>query len=194
MKTKIIFCLFCICILLVPACLAVEISKETLKTDLKKPIAASVEKITTKGLPDLIVESAEVTGAPIVITGAKSVLIPLKITVKNTGTGDASDFNVGGDAKAIDGNAYGFWYVVSGQEEMEGRGGALVSSLSAGNSKTFEGFMILIAQPITAALDPGTTYEIDAMVDYNLDPDSGMYDWGVKENSETNNNKVIYYP
>jgi len=77
---------------------------------------------------------------------------------------------------------------------MKDRLGVLVPSLPAGSSKTMSGFLILVANPVTADLEPGSTYKITAMVDYNLDPDSGMYEWGVTETDETNNSKEITYP
>jgi len=32
------------------------------------------------------------------------------------------------------------------------------------------------------------------MVDYNLDPDAGYYEWGVRESDDSNNELEITYP
>ncbi|MEA2045497.1 MAG: hypothetical protein U9N48_03065 [Euryarchaeota archaeon] len=144
--------------------------------------------------PDLTVTSAKVLSDPIVLIGPKLVFVPLEITVKNAGTAAVTkDFNVGAEGKATDGNVYGFDYLAPGEDEME-RGGVLCTGLAAGAEKTYCGFLILYPQPITATMQPGSNYEIKAMVDYNLDPDAGHYDWGVSETDETNNELTIYYP
>ena len=43
-------------------------------------------------------------------------------------------------------------------------------------------------------MNAGSKYKITAMVDYNLDPDSGYYMWGINETNEVNNKLVINYP
>jgi len=147
--------------------------------------------------PDLTVTSAKVLGDPIVLVGPKLVVVPLEITVKNAGTADVTeDFNVGAEGWATDGNVFGFHYLAPGEDEMErgGGGGVLCTGLAAGAEKTYRGFLILYSQPITATMQPGSNYEIKAMVDYNLDPDACYYDWGVSETDETNNELTIYYP
>ncbi|MHC1631205.1 MAG: hypothetical protein ACXQT4_02765 [Methanotrichaceae archaeon] len=66
--------------------------------------------------------------------------------------------------------------------------------MPAGAQKTYQGFLILGPNPITETMQPGTKYEIHAMVDFNLDPDAGYYKWGISETNEDNNELVIYYP
>jgi hypothetical protein len=143
--------------------------------------------------PDLIVQSASVTGVP--TASGDVVLMPLQITVKNQGGRTSEDFNVGAQGHAVDGNAYGFTYVVIGENHMpDPRYGVLVSGLDAGASKTFNGFLVMRSQPTDQPLNPGTSYEITAMVDYNLDPDSFGYAWGVAESNENNNQLTVNYP
>jgi hypothetical protein len=142
---------------------------------------------------DLTVTSAKVLADPIVLAGLKLVLVPLEITVENEGTVDVTeDFNVGAEGRATDGNVYGFEFVALGEDRL--RGGVLCTGLAAGASKTYQGFLVLVPQPITAAMQAGSTYEITAMVDYNLDPDAPYYAWGVGETDETNNELTINYP
>jgi len=163
------------------------------------PDTTKITRVDTVALakiigPDLTVTSAKVLGDPIVLVGLKLVFVPLEITVKNAGTADVTeDFNVGADGRATDGNVYGFNYLAPGEDEME-RGGVLCTGLAAGAEKTYRGFLMLYPQPITATMQPGSNYEIKAMVDYNLDPDACYYDWGVSETDETNNELTIYYP
>jgi hypothetical protein len=123
------------------------------------------------------------------------LFIPLQITVKNLGGSTSEEFNVGAQGRAIDGNAYGYLYFVAGQAQMpDPRNGVSVMGLGAGASRTFNGYLILRAQPTNQALNIGTRYQITAMVDYNLDPDSFGYAWGVKESNENNNQLIISYP
>ena len=192
MKIKLLLYLIIIIALVVPSGLAAEATvKNISKVGVTAPVTSTITKIA---LPDLVVNSATVMGPPVVISTAKTVLIPMEITVKNIGTKAAGEFNVGGEARATDGNAYGYWFIVPGKAEMEGRAGVLVPNLNAGGTATFKGFMVLVANPVTATLEPGTRYAITAMVDYNLDPDSSSYEWGVKELKEDNNSKAITYP
>lgn len=192
MRTITVIAIFCVLFLvLATPGLAVETTKVT-TAQIKDPkLTASAVKAV---LPDLVVESARVTGAPVIIDATKTVLLPLEITVKNTGTAVATNFNVGAQGNAEDGNVYGYWYVVPGEQVMKDREGVVVASLPVGGTKTFNGFLMMTAQPVNEAMNPGTTYEVTAMVDFNLDPDSGTYEWGVKEISDTNNNKIISYP
>ena len=144
-------------------------------------------------LPDFNITSASVTGQPMRVQDL--LFIPLQITVKNLGRSTSQEFNVGAQGRAIDGNAYGFLYFVPGENQMpDPRYGVSVMGLAGGASKTFNGFLILRAQPINQALNIGTRYQITAMVDYNLDPDSFGYAWGVKESNENNNQLIINYP
>jgi hypothetical protein len=147
----------------------------------------------TARMPDLTVTSARVTAAP--WSYGDLLFIPLQITVKNQGASTNQEFNVGGTGIAVDGNAYGFVYIVPGENHMsDPRYGVSVMGLAGGASKTFNGFLILRPQPITQSLNPGTSYEITTEVDYNHDPDEFGYEWGVKESNEENNGLVIYYP
>jgi hypothetical protein len=144
-------------------------------------------------LPDLTVDSAKVLAAPFPYDG--KVLVPLEITISNKGATTDGEFNVGAWGKATDGNAYGFSYFSPGEEVMpDPRGGVLCDGLASGEVKTYQGFLFLGPNPINEPLNPGTKYEIHAMVDYNLDPDASYYEWGVAEKDETNNELVITYP
>ena len=144
-------------------------------------------------LPDLTVDSAKVLAPPFTYDG--KVLVPLEITVSNLGADTDDEFNVGAWGKSTDGNAYGFSYFSPGEETMsDPRGGVLCKGLAAGEVKTYQGFLFLGPNPVDEPLNPGTTYEIHAMVDYNLDPDASYYEWGVAEKNETNNELVITYP
>jgi hypothetical protein len=144
-------------------------------------------------MPDLTVESANVLAAPFTYDG--KVLVPLEITVSNLGADTADEFNVGAWGKATDGNAYGFSYFALGEKVMEDpRGGVLCEGLASGEVKTYQGFLFLGPSPVDEPLEPGTQYEIHAMVDYNLDPDASYYEWGVSEKDEANNELVITYP
>jgi hypothetical protein len=142
--------------------------------------------------PDLTVVSAKVIAAPIV--GSTVVSIPLEITIKNKGTIDVTkDFNVGADGSATDGNVYGYEFFVVGETTHE-RSGVYVSGLAAGAEKTYQGMLIISPQPQGSQMNAGSKYKIRAMVDYNLDPDSGYYEWGVDETNEANNVQEINYP
>lgn len=152
--------------------------------------AMNVNKLT----PDLVVKSAQVTGAPITYGTGNLVIIPLRITIANNGIKFTGDFNVGAVGTATDGNAYGFDYIVSGEATMEGRGGVLCHGLDAGAEKAYQGYLFLGPIREGEAVRPGTRYTIDAMVDYNLDPDSGYYNWGIPEKNENNNKLTINYP
>ena len=145
---------------------------------------------------DLTVTSAKVLSDPIVLTGLQLVLVPLEMTVKNVGTADVTkDFEVGAEGRATDGNVYGFNYLALGEDEIErgGRHSVLCKGLAAGAEKTYCGFLILNPQPITATMQPGSNYEIIAMVDCDLDPDHYRQGF-VSETDETNNELTIYYP
>jgi len=166
------------------------VAQMTAKLDTSKLTVEKAPLLKVAG-PDLTV-SAQVTGAPLV--GTQTVLVPLQITVKNEGTtAVTSDFNVGGWGKATDGNVYGFDYLVSGDTTHE-RAGVYVSGLAAGAELTFQGYLVMIPQPLGTVMSAGTKYEIRAMVDFNLDPDASMYQWGVSEIDESNNEQVINYP
>jgi hypothetical protein len=144
-------------------------------------------------LPDLTVESAKVLAAPFTYDG--KVLVPLEITVTNLGADTAGEFNIGAWGEATDGNAYGFSYFAPNEKVMEDpRGGVLCEGLASGEVKTYQGFLFLGPNPVDEPLEPGTQYEIHALVDYNLDPDASYYEWGVAEKDETNNELVIKYP
>ena len=154
--------------------------------------AGKIPSITRAVGPDLTVISAKVDSAPIV--GTTSVAIPLNITIKNKGTINVTDdFNVGAEGSATDGNVYGFEFIVVGETTHE-RGGVSVSSLAAGAEKTYQGTLTLVPQPLGTEMNAGSKYKITAMVDYNLDPDSGYYMWGINETNEANNQLVINYP
>lgn len=143
-------------------------------------------------LPDLAVKSAQVTGIP--FTYNDIVIIPLSITITNKGaTNPSGDFNVGARGEAIDGNAYGYDFIVPGEAIMEGRGGILCHGFVA-PEKTYQGYLFLKANPISAPFQPGTKYRIHAMVDYNLDPDAGYSTWGIADRDRSNNDLVINYP
>lgn len=142
--------------------------------------------------PDLTVKSARVTGSPVIFRSA--VIVPLEITVANLGSGTSEDFNVGAEGRALDGNAYGFDFSGPGYATMEERGGVLVHGMRLGEERTFSGLLMLGPSPVNAQLQPGTRWEIRAMVDYNLDPDAGYYEWGVQESDDANNALVITYP
>lgn len=147
----------------------------------------------TARMPDLTVTSARVTAAP--WSYGDLLFIPLQITAMNQGAGTNQEFNIGATGRAVDGNAYGFVYIVPGENHMsDPRYGVSVVGLAGGASKTLNGFLILRPQPITQQLNPGTSYEITAEVDYNHDPDEFGYEWGVKESNEENNELVINYP
>ena len=144
-------------------------------------------------LPDLIVTSANVTSAP--WSYGDLMFIPLQISVKNQGGSTTQEFNVGATGRSVDGNAYGFIFIAPGQNHMpDPRYGVSVMGLVASASKTFNGILILRPQPITQTLNAGTRYQITAEVDYNHDPDSSSYSWGVSESNENNNQLVINYP
>lgn len=142
--------------------------------------------------PDLTVVSAKVIAAPIV--GSTIVGIPLEITIKNKGKIDVTkDFNVGAEGSATDGNVYGYEFFVMGETTHE-RSGVYVSGLAAGAEKTYQGMLVISPQPQGSQMNAGSKYKIRAMVDYNLDPDSGYYEWGVGETNEANNELEINYP
>jgi hypothetical protein len=148
---------------------------------------------TAARMPDLTITSARVTAAP--WSYADLLFIPLQITAKNQGASTSQEFNVGATGRAVDGNAYGFIYIVPGENHMpDPRYGVSVMGLAGGASRTFNGILILRPHPITQSLNPGSRYEITAEVDYNHDPDSFGYAWGVKEGNEDNNVLVINYP
>jgi hypothetical protein len=160
--------------------------------DATKIPAGKIPSITRAVGPDLTVVSARVVSAPVV--GTNSVAIPLEITIKNKGTVNVTDdFNVGAEGSATDGNVYGFEFIVVGETTHE-RGGVSVSGLAAGAEKTYQGTLTLSPQPVGARMNAGSKYKITAMVDYNLDPDSGYYVWGINETNEANNKLVINYP
>jgi hypothetical protein len=157
------------------------------------PSAVAGTSGTIARMPDLTITSASVTSAP--IRQGDLLFIPLQITVLNQGGSTTQDFNVGAEGRATDGNAYGFIYIVPGENHMpDPRYGVDVMGLSAGASKTYNGLLVLRSQPINQPLNPGTRYSITAMVDYNKDPDQFGYAWGVKESNENNNQLVINYP
>jgi hypothetical protein len=157
------------------------------------PVSNVVQMDRLNVLPDLVVKSAQVTGAP--FTYRDIVIMPLRITIANNGAGTSRDFNVGAVGTATDGNAYGFDYIVPGEATMEDpRGGILCHGLAAGVEKTYQGYLFMGPIRVGETLRPGTRYTIDAMVDYNLDPDSGYYEWGVSEKNEGNNKLTINYP
>ncbi|MDF0590071.1 hypothetical protein [Candidatus Methanocrinis natronophilus] len=142
--------------------------------------------------PDLTVESAQVMGPP--LKGLGAVLMPLEIKIKNIGTSAVTeDFNVGAEGWATDGNVYGFDFFVTGETTHE-RGGVSVGGLAAGAERTYQGMLLMAPTPLGSEMNSGSRYEIHAMVDYNLDPDAGYYEWGVRETNKTNNALVIYYP
>jgi len=146
--------------------------------------------------PDLTVTSAKVLDDPIVLVGPQLVLVPLEITVKNTGTASVTaNFEVGAEGWATDGNVYGFNYLAPGEDDRErgGRHSVLCSGLAAGAEITYRGFLILNPQPITATMQPGSNYKVIAMVDCDLDPDHYRKGF-VSETDETNNELTIYYP
>lgn len=143
--------------------------------------------------PDLTVISARVMSAPIISYASETVSIPLEITIKNQGDIGVAAFNVGGFGASKDGNVQGFEFIVPG-ETVHDSGGVYVNGLSAGAEKIFRGFLVLIPQPVGRNMNPGSRYEIQVMVDYNLDPDAGYYDWGYSEDNETNNCLMIFYP
>jgi hypothetical protein len=144
--------------------------------------------------PDLTVESVGVTSPPFV--AGSFVLVPLEITIGNSGPGNVvDDFNVGAIGWATDGNVMGSEFGASGEEQMEA-GGVRVSGLAAGASKTYNGILLLKPQPLTSnnlfpPIEPGSNYIIRAMVDYSLDPDGTDV---IDENDENNNDKEIEYP
>jgi len=142
--------------------------------------------------PDLMVKSAMVTGVP--FRYGDILIMPLQITIANNGAVTSADFNVGAVGSALDGNAYGFDYIVPGEATMAGRGGVLCSGLAAGAEKTYRGYLFMKPIRVGDAFQPGSRYKIEAMVDYNLDPDSGGYAWGVAESNENNNKLTINYP
>ncbi len=156
------------------------------------PVSNIAQMDRIQMFPDLVVKSAQVTGAP--FTYHDIVILPLRITIANNGASTSGDFNVGAVGTATDGNAYGFDYIVPGEATMEGRGGVLCHGLASGAEKTYQGYLFM--GPIRAGetLRPGTRYTIDAMVDYNLDPDAGLYKWGISERNEGNNKLTINYP
>lgn len=165
-----------------------EIGSTVMESRISPEMAAELRE-----LPDLTVESAKVLAAPFTYDG--KVLVPLEITVSNLGADTAEEFNVGARGKATDGNAYGFSYFVPGEKVMpDPRGGVLCEGLASGEVKTYQGFLFLGPNPINEPLNPGTEYEIHALVDYNLDPDASYYEWGVSEKDEANNELVIKYP
>jgi hypothetical protein len=188
---KILAAFLGICLLLgsAPAWAQKEaIDMRTLDTRITSEMAVQLRE-----LPDLTVDSAEVLAAPFTYDG--KVLVPLEITVSNQGADTDGEFNVGAWGTATDGNAYGFRYFSPGEEVMpDPRGGVLCKGLAAGEVKTYQGFLFLGPNPVNEPLNPGTKYEIHAMVDYNLDPDASYYEWGVSEKDETNNELVITYP
>lgn len=191
--------MICLCICLF-VCSASVLAQKNIATDKQLDAAQTVQRVTPGSiaagaslLPDFNITSASVTGQPTRVSDL--LFIPLQITVRNLGGNTNEEFNVGAQGRAIDGNAYGFLYFVPGENQMpDPRYGVSVNGLAAGASKTFNGFLILRAQPINQALNVGTTYQITAMVDYNLDPDSFGYAWGVKESNENNNQRIINYP
>jgi len=157
------------------------------------PSAVAGVSGTIARMPDLTITSASVTSAP--IRSGDLLFIPLQITALNQGGITTEEFNVGAEGRAIDGNAYGFIYIVPGENPMpDPRYGVDVRGLAAGASKTFDGLLVLRSQPTNQALNPGTRYTITAMVDYNKDPDQFGYAWGVKESNEDNNQLVVNYP
>lgn len=165
-----------------------------IQTDIEKSKIqlGKVPSITQKVGPDLTVVSAKVVSAPIV--GSTSVNIPLEITIKNKGTINVTtNFNVGAEGSATDGNVYGYEFIVVGETTHE-RGGVYVSGLAAGAEKTYQGILTLVPQPLGSQMNAGSKYKIRAMVDYNLDPDSSYYEWGVNETNEANNELTINYP
>ncbi|MFB3765975.1 MAG: hypothetical protein ACE14P_12120 [Methanotrichaceae archaeon] len=196
MNKRLILCLG-ICIILCSASVLAQ------KANVKSPDivqasqnlnpASAVSNLARVQMPDLTVTSASVTGQPVKVQDL--LMVPLQITVRNSGGSTTADFNVGAQGRAVDGNAYGYLYYVPGENQMaDPRSGVLVNGLAGGASKTFNGFLIMRAQPINQPLNIGTRYQITAMVDYNLDPDSFGYTWGVKESNENNNQLVINYP
>jgi len=191
---KILAAFLGICLLLgsAPAWAQKEVVTETKALPLDSRISSEMAA-SLRELPDLTVESANVLAAPFTYDG--NVLVPLEITVTNLGADTGEEFNVGAWGKATDGNAYGFSYFSPGEEVMpDPRGGVLCEELASGEVKTYQGFLFLGPNPVNEPLNPGTKYEIHAMVDYNLDPDASYYEWGVAEKDETNNELVITYP
>ena len=150
------------------------------------PIASSLyERI----VPDLKVTSLRVTSAPFVID--TSVLVPLQITIKNMGSADVTqDFYVGAYGFATDGNVQGFSFGASG-EVMEANS-IVVKGLDANAQKTYNGILMLKPAPEpNPPFLPGSSYEIEAMVDLNMDPD---FSGAIGEKDETNNRLKIKYP
>lgn len=175
---KILAAFLGICLLLgsAPAWAQKEVVTEMKALPLDSRISSEMAA-SLRELPDLTVESASVLAAPFTYDG--NVLVPLEITVTNLGADTEEEFNVGGWGKATDGNAYGFRYFSPGEEIMsDPRGGVLCKGLASGEVKTYQGFLFLGPSPVNEPLNPGTKYEIHAMVDYNLDPDAPYYEWG----------------
>lgn len=195
MRKELVLCLCLSLVLLSSAAMAqmpvVEKASSGAVAELnKRPETAAGAYVLIR--PDLTVKSARVTGSPVIFRSA--VIVPLEITVANLGSGTSEDFNVGAEGRALDGNAYGFDFSGSGYATMEGRGGVLVHGMRAGEERTFSGLLMLGPSPVNVPLQPGTRWKIRAMVDYNLDPDAGYYEWGVKESDEANNELEITYP
>ncbi len=194
MKRGLVLCLCMSLVLLSTAAMAQmpveKVSSGTMAELTKRPETATGAYVIQR--PDLTVKSARVTGSPVIFR--RAVIVPLEITVANLGSGTSEDFNVGAEGRALDGNAYGFDFSGPGYATMEERGGVLVHGMRAGEERTFSGLLMLGPSPLNAQLQPGTKWKIRAMVDYNLDPDAGYYEWGVRESDDSNNELEITYP
>ncbi len=189
---KIILYLLALCVFLVLVAFAADIKVTQAPVEAIKPSSSAM----AIQQPDLIVKSVKVTGDPVVFSYSRTVMIPLEITIANLGSATTQDFNVGAEGWALDGNVYGFDFASPGTETMPERGGVLVHGIGAGpaGEKSFTGYLLLGPNPINAPMQPGTSWKIRAMVDYNLDPDAPYYEWGVSESNETNNVREITYP
>jgi hypothetical protein len=141
---------------------------------------ASIEPVTQRAFPDLIITSIRFTGRPRVVGG--SAKVPITVVVKNQGSAPAARFKVALEYKLPDGRTFAVSFVVPGETDRWYPWTDV--ALGAGRIVTFSGEAVFIPSLHR------TRVSLWAIAD-SCSGDEFMENYCRVEESNENNNKSV---